>query len=124
MGGEVAVTDSEFNATDVRIERWFRSLTRAGQVIVKDGRLALLTSYGREIDSAPLSAVTARRRWFLGADSAVAYVNGVRYRLTMGQRNRRPGGAVPVGRFLAALRGGEAEATVPYSRRELRTPTP
>ncbi|GAA2978495.1 MULTISPECIES: hypothetical protein [Streptomyces] len=118
------MTATEFNATDVRIERWFRSLTRAGQVIVKDGRLALLTSYGREIDSAPLSAVTARRRWFLAADSAIASVNGVRYRLTMGQRNRRPGGAAPVRSFLEALRGGGADTAVAYGHRELRTPTP
>ncbi|WP_031088457.1 hypothetical protein [Streptomyces sp. NRRL WC-3549] len=118
------MTATEFNATDVRIERSFRSLTRAGQVIVKDGRLALLTSYGREIDSAPLSAVTVHRRWFLAADSAIASVNGVRYRLTMGQRSRRPGGAAPVRRFLEALRGGGADAAVPYPHRELRTPTP
>ncbi|WP_327121258.1 hypothetical protein OG206_29045 [Streptomyces sp. NBC_01341] len=95
---------AEFVANDVRIQRWARSLTRAGQVIVKDGRLALLTSNGREIDSAPLSAVSAGKPWFLSADSAIARLNGVRYRLTMGQRNRRPGGALPVRRFLEALR--------------------
>ncbi|MGC5345510.1 hypothetical protein ACPXCE_18045 [Streptomyces sp. DT24] len=98
--------EAEFSATGVRIERWARSLTRAGQVIVKDGRLALLTSYGREIDSAPLGAVSAGRGWwFTGADSAVARVNGRRYRLTMGQRERRPSGAAPARRFLEALRG-------------------
>ncbi|WP_326696209.1 hypothetical protein OG909_02040 [Streptomyces sp. NBC_01754] len=118
------MTATEFSATDVRIERWFRSLTRAGQVIVKDGRLALLTSYGREIDSAPLSAVTTLRPWFLADDSTVARVNGVHYRLTMGQRSRRPGGAAPVRRFLEALRGGGEDAAVPYGHRELRTPTP
>ncbi|MFD6276197.1 hypothetical protein ACFWFI_11605 [Streptomyces sp. NPDC060209] len=94
----------EFRASDVRIQRWARSLTRAGQVIVKDGRIALLTSNGREIASAPVTAVSAKP-WFLAADSAVARINGVRYRLTMGQRNRRPGGAAPVRRFLEALRG-------------------
>ncbi|MEU1215521.1 hypothetical protein ACFYSH_30020 [Streptomyces sp. NPDC005791] len=95
----------EFRANDVRIQRWARSLTRAGQVIVQDGRIALLTSNGREIASAPVSAVSAGKPWFLSADSAIARINGVRYRLTMGQRNRRPGGAAPVRRFLEALRG-------------------
>ncbi|MFD4694809.1 MULTISPECIES: hypothetical protein [unclassified Streptomyces] len=98
------MSEAEFSASGVRIERWTRSLTRAGQVVVKDGRLALLTSNGREIDSAPVTTVSAGKRWFLAADSAVARVNGVRYRLTMGQRNRRPGGAAPVRRFLEALR--------------------
>jgi hypothetical protein len=96
--------EAEFSATGVRIERWARSLTRAGQVIVKDGRVALLTSYGREIDSAPVAAVSAGRRWFGAAGSATAQLNGVRYRLTMGQRNRRRDGAVPVRRFLEVLR--------------------
>ncbi|MGW1818209.1 hypothetical protein ACWCQM_32165 [Streptomyces sp. NPDC002125] len=95
---------AEFSASDVRIRRWARSLTRAGQVIIKDGRLALLTSNGREIASAPVTAVSAGKPWFAAAGSAVARINGVRYRLTMGQRNRRPGGAVPVRRFLEALR--------------------
>ncbi|HEY9441522.1 MAG TPA: hypothetical protein VIS29_23340 [Streptomyces sp.] len=94
----------EFSATGVRIERWARSLTRAGQVIVKDGRVALLTSYGREIDSAPVGAVSAGRRWFGTAGSTTAQLNGVRYRLTMGQRNRKRDAAVPVRRFLEALR--------------------
>ncbi|MET9595534.1 hypothetical protein ABZY45_32100 [Streptomyces sp. NPDC006516] len=105
---EFSATDygtAEFSASDVRIRRWARSLTRAGQVIVKDGRIVLLTSNGREIASAPVTAVSAGKPWFLASDSAIARINGVRYRLTMGQRNRRPGGAVPVRRFLAALRG-------------------
>ncbi|HWU11199.1 MAG TPA: hypothetical protein VN520_33395 [Streptomyces sp.] len=94
----------EFRASDVRIQRWARSLTRAGQVIVKDGRIALLTSDGREIASAPVTAVSAGKPWFLASDSAIARIDGVRYRLTMGQRNRRPGGAAPVRRFLEVLR--------------------
>ncbi|MFG2331610.1 hypothetical protein ACGFMM_18490 [Streptomyces sp. NPDC048604] len=77
------MTEPEFSATGVRIERWPRSLTRAGEVRIEDGRLALLTSYGREIDSAPVKAVRAGRSWFSGPDSAVATVNGTRYRLTM-----------------------------------------
>ncbi len=103
-GGEAAMADAEFNASGVRIERFTRSLTRAGQVVVKDGRLSLLTSNGREIDSAPVGTVSAGKRWFFAADSAIARVNGVRYRLTMGQRNRRRDGAAPLRRFLEALR--------------------
>ncbi|MFC9619546.1 hypothetical protein ACFTXM_06005 [Streptomyces sp. NPDC056930] len=96
--------ETEFSATGVRIERWARSLTRAGQVIVKDGRLALLTSYGREIDSAPVGAVSAGRPWFAGTGAAVARLNGTRYRLTMGQRNHGPDKAGPAHRFLETLR--------------------
>ncbi|MFF8914683.1 hypothetical protein ACF08M_15505 [Streptomyces sp. NPDC015032] len=95
--------ETEFSATGVRIERWARSLTRAGQVIVKDGRLALLTSYGREIDSAPVAAVSAGRPWFAGGGAAVARFNGTRYRLTMGQRNHGPDTAGPTRKFLETL---------------------
>ncbi|MFJ8750353.1 hypothetical protein ACIREO_13615 [Streptomyces sp. NPDC102441] len=101
----------EFRASDVRIRRWARSLTRAGQVIVEDGRIVLLTSNGREIAGAPLTAVSAGKPWFHAADSAIARIDGVRYRLTMGQRNRRPGGAAPVRRFLEALRGTAGHRT-------------
>lgn len=103
-GGESAMADGEFSASGVRIERFTRSLTRAGQVVVKDGRLSLLTSNGREIDSAPVGTVSARKWWFIAADSVIARVNGVRYRLTMGQRNRRRDGAAPLRRFLETLR--------------------
>lgn len=100
------MAEAEFTATGVRIERWPRSLTRAGQVLIKDGRLALLTSNGREIDSAPLGAVSAAKPWFAGVDRMVATLNGTRYRLTMGQRNVRLDSAKAVGRFLDAVRGG------------------
>ncbi|MFJ4923236.1 hypothetical protein [Streptomyces sp. NPDC088725] len=86
------MSEPEFNARGVRIERWPRSLTKAGQVLIQDGRLALLTSYGRVIDSAPVRAVRADRSWFSGRGSMVATLNGTRYRLTMGQRGHRPGG--------------------------------
>jgi hypothetical protein len=101
----MAMAEPEFSATGVRIERWPRSLTRAGQVLIKDGRLALMTSYGRVIESAPVRAVTAGRPWFAGDDSTVATLNGKRYRLTMGQRSRRPDARALVGRFLEAVRG-------------------
>ncbi|MFJ7627071.1 hypothetical protein ACIQZN_11320 [Streptomyces sp. NPDC097595] len=94
---------TEFSATGVRIDRWARSVTRAGQVTVKDGRVALLTSYGREIDSAPVGTVSAGRPWFAGADATVARVNGRRYRLTMRRPDGKPGDTAPSHRFLEAL---------------------
>ncbi|MFB7030764.1 MULTISPECIES: hypothetical protein [unclassified Streptomyces] len=108
----------EFSARGVEINRRLRSLTRAGEVRIEDGRLALLTSYGSEIDSAPVTAVRAGRPWFAGPDEAVATVNGTRYRLTL-HREGRDGGTADSGepgeseepgeskkesgRFLAAL---------------------
>ncbi|MGW7367250.1 hypothetical protein ACWGI8_28425 [Streptomyces sp. NPDC054841] len=98
------MSEPEFNAMGVRIERWPRSLTKAGQVVIEDGRLALLTSYGRVIDSAPVRAVRAGRPWFAGGDSTVATVNGTRYRLHMGGPDHGPEGGALTGRFLEALR--------------------
>lgn len=107
------MAEPEFSARGVRIARWPRALTRAGEVRIEDGRLALLTSYGSEIDSAPVSAVRAGRPWFAKADEAVATVNGTRYRLTLHRdrdRNRDGGSGgsgsetEESGRFLAALR--------------------
>ncbi|MFF0426418.1 hypothetical protein ACFYUJ_18670 [Streptomyces sp. NPDC004520] len=97
------MTEPEFSARGVRIARWPRSLTRAGEVRIEDGRLALLTSYGSEIDSAPVSAVRAGRPWFAKADETVATVNGTRYRLTL-RDGGHDGEAEASGRFLAALR--------------------
>lgn len=99
------MSETEFSETGVRIDRWARSLTRAGQVTVKDGRVALLTSYGREIDSAPVGTVSAGRPWFAGGDATVARVNGTRYRLTMPRRPGKADDAGPARRFLEALRG-------------------
>ncbi|MEW5625849.1 hypothetical protein ACFWG5_32770 [Streptomyces hydrogenans] len=99
------MAEAEFSARGVRIARWPRSLTRAGEVRIEDGRLALLTSYGSEIDSAPVKAVRAGRPWFAKADETVAKVNGTRYRLTMdgaGEDDARD--AEQAGRFLAALK--------------------
>lgn len=95
------MAEPEFTATGVRIERWPRSLTRAGEVRIEDGRLSLLTSYGSEIDSAPVDAVRAGRPWFAKPDETVATVNGTRYRLTMDGPQDRDSGP---GRFLDALR--------------------
>ncbi|MGW3626218.1 hypothetical protein [Streptomyces sp. NPDC000880] len=101
----MGMAEPEFSATGVRIERWPRSLTKAGQVRIKDGRLALLTSYGRVIESAPVRGVRAGKPWFADEASTVATVNGKRYRLTMGQRSRMPEGRALAGRFLEAVRG-------------------
>ncbi|CAM5615766.1 hypothetical protein SALBM135S_09444 [Streptomyces alboniger] len=88
------MAEPEFTATGVRIGRRLRSLTRAGQVRIADGRLELLTSYGTEIDSAPVQAVRAGKPWFAPEDRALAEVNGTRYRLTLGEREpARPGRA-------------------------------
>ncbi|MFF4169679.1 hypothetical protein [Streptomyces sp. NPDC001744] len=97
------MTEPDFSVRGVGITRWLRSLTRAGEVRIEDGRLALLTSYGSEIDSAPVTAVRAGRPWFAGPDEAVATVNGTRYRLTLHQDGREDG-AEDSGRLLAALR--------------------
>ncbi|MCZ0978802.1 hypothetical protein O1L60_04755 [Streptomyces diastatochromogenes] len=97
------MTEPEFSARGVRIARWPRSLTRAGEVRIEDGRLALLTSYGSEIDSAPVSAVRAGRAWFAKADETVATVNGTRYRLTL-RDGEHSGETEASGRFLAALK--------------------
>ncbi|MGW1228270.1 hypothetical protein [Streptomyces sp. NPDC002530] len=96
--------EAEFSETGVRIDRWARSVTRAGQVTVKDGRVSLLTSYGREIDSAPAGTVSAGRPWFAGQHATVARVNGRRYRLTMPRRPDKPDEAGAVKRFLEAVR--------------------
>ncbi|MEU8617879.1 hypothetical protein [Streptomyces sp. NPDC048623] len=90
--------EPEFTATRVRIERWPRELTRAGEVRIEDGRLSLLTSYGTEIDSAPLGTVRAGRPWFAKDDEAVAKVNGTRYRISGS------------GRFLEALKKATGHA--------------
>lgn len=96
------MAEPEFTAKGVRIERWPRSLTRAGEVRIEDGRLSLLTSYGSEIDSAPVGAVRAGRPWFAKPEETVATVNGTRYRLTMdGHRGRTSSGP---GRFLEVLK--------------------
>ncbi|TQK43012.1 hypothetical protein FBY35_4459 [Streptomyces sp. SLBN-118] len=107
----MSMAEPEFSATGVRIERWPRSLTKAGQVQIKDGRLALLTSYGRVIESAPVRAVRAGKPWFADDASTIATLNGKRYRLTMGQRGRRPEGQALAGRFLEAVRGAGGTRT-------------
>ncbi|MFD9814658.1 hypothetical protein [Streptomyces sp. NPDC059080] len=95
------MAEPEFNATGVHIERSLRSLTRAGQVVIRDGRLALLTSYGKEIDSAPLGAVQVHKPLFAARDRALARLNGNRYSLTLGAPDR----------FLDAVQAAHAPRT-------------
>ncbi|MFF8594241.1 hypothetical protein ACF061_22860 [Streptomyces sp. NPDC015220] len=100
------MAEPEFTATGVRIARGLRSLTRAGRVRIREGRLELLTSYGSEIDSAPVRTVRASRPW-LGPDGrARADLNGTRYLLTLGDRDPSPGepGPPAAHRFIEAVR--------------------
>ena len=100
------MAEPEFTATDVRIGKGLRSLSRAGQVRIRGGRLELLTSYGSEIDSAPVQAVRASRPWFGSEDRALADLNGTRYQLTLGERDPAPGepGPPAARRFIEAVR--------------------
>jgi hypothetical protein len=106
------MADQEFTATGVRIASRLRSLTRAGQVQIRDGRLTLLTSYGREIDSAPVHLVRAGKPWFGHGDEALATVNGTRYHLVPGeaQSGSEERGRTWTRKFLDAVRtaGGQA----------------
>jgi hypothetical protein len=100
------MAEPEFTAMGVRIGKGLRSLTRAGQVRISDGRLRLLTSYGSEIDSAPVQAVRASRPWFAPHDRALADVNGTRYSLILGDHDPAPGrpGPPSARRFIDAVR--------------------
>ncbi|MBB1254211.1 hypothetical protein [Streptomyces alkaliterrae] len=75
------MAEPEFEQTGVPIGRLLRSLTRAGQVRVQGGRLVLLTSYGREIDSAPVDEVSVSASWLPGHDVTLATVGRTRYAL-------------------------------------------
>lgn len=100
------MAEPEFTATGVRIGKGLRSLTRAGQVLISNGRLRLLTSYGSEIDSAPVQAVRASKPWFAPQDRALAALNGTRYSLTLGDQDPAPGqpGPPSARRFVEAVR--------------------
>ncbi|KRV48278.1 hypothetical protein AQ490_25815 [Wenjunlia vitaminophila] len=89
------MTEPDFSATGVQIGKWLRPLTRAGQVLITDGRLRLLTSRGSEIDSAPVDRVQASASRFGPDGSAWATVNGTRYLLSIsGAESDAPGGRV------------------------------
>ncbi|GHJ42284.1 hypothetical protein [Streptomyces sp. TS71-3] len=97
------MAEPEFTAERVRIGKRLRSLTRAGQVRINDGRVELLNSRGSEIDSAPVQAVRAGKSWFSSGDSASAEVNGTRYTLSMGDdADQREDGRAR--RFIEAVR--------------------
>lgn len=100
------MAEPEFTAKGVRIGRRMRSLTRAGQVRISEGRVELLNSYGSEIDSAPVQAVRASKPWFAPDDKALADINGQRYLLTLGDQDPSPGdpGTPTARRFIEAVR--------------------
>ncbi|MFJ4688744.1 hypothetical protein ACIQNG_13650 [Streptomyces sp. NPDC091377] len=106
------MAEPEFTANGVRIGKGLRSLTRAGQVRISDGRLELLTSYGSEIDSAPVQAVWASKPWFASEGRALADLNGTRYLLTLGERDPAPGqpGPPAARRFIEAVRRASGRA--------------
>ncbi|MFE2042124.1 hypothetical protein ACFXAZ_14570 [Streptomyces sp. NPDC059477] len=106
------MAEPEFTASGVRIGRGLRSLTRAGQVRISGGRLVLLTSYGSEIDSAPVRAVRASKPWFAPDDRALADLNGTRYLLTLGEDDPPPGqpGPPAARRFIEAVRRASGRA--------------
>nr|WP_155074089.1 hypothetical protein [Streptomyces taklimakanensis] len=89
-----------------------RSLTRSGQVVVRDGRLVLLTSYGREIDGAPVEQVRVSGPWYAASDRALATINGNRYALRLKGQVRDA--------LVAALRGARSRR-VPTVAAEGRT---
>jgi hypothetical protein len=109
-------TEPEFRMSGVRIGKRLRSLTRAGQVVIRDGRLLLLTSRGEEIASAPVAEVRAVAGFLAARRRALAQVGGTGYLLTL-----RRGGAQTGARLVAALRNartgprkpGEPEAPEP-----------
>lgn len=80
------MTEPEFDAGGVGIRRMLRSLTRAGHVLVRDGRLVLMTSYGSEIDSAPVEQARVSRYGPWG--QAVATLGGTRYLLQFALEHR------------------------------------
>ncbi|MFI7385428.1 hypothetical protein [Streptomyces sp. NPDC049813] len=104
------MAEPEFTATGVRIGRRLRSLTRAGQIRITGGRLELLTSYGSEIDSAPLDEVRAGKPWFGSEDRATAEVDGRRYLLRLGGQGPQAGPPA-VRQFLDAVRRAGARTT-------------
>ncbi|GAA3075029.1 hypothetical protein GCM10020000_70120 [Streptomyces olivoverticillatus] len=99
---------------------------------IRDGWLELLTSYGREIDSAPVDSVQAGKPWFAARDRARATVNGTRYVLTLGGAGASAAdaeGAGGHGRWTASWRPCAPRTTAaPRAegqelRRRLREPT-
>jgi hypothetical protein len=104
------MAEPDFSATGVQIGKGLRALTRAGQVLISDGRLRLLTSKGAEIDSAPVDRVHASGPWFGERGSAVATVNGTRYVISIDDTTAGPAeqsggqGQGSVRSFLDALR--------------------
>ncbi|GAA4668535.1 hypothetical protein GCM10023347_22350 [Streptomyces chumphonensis] len=86
------MTVPEFDVDGVPVRRPPRTLTRAGQVLVQGGRMSLLTSYGREIDGAPVEKVRLPRPWWGAWRPArrrtVVVLGGTRYTLGLALRDR------------------------------------
>ncbi|MGD9482547.1 hypothetical protein WDH52_04690 [Streptomyces sp. TRM70308] len=84
----------DFDVRGVPVRRLLRTLTRAGRVLVQDGRLRLLTSYGREIAGSPVDEVRLLRPWaadlLAPARGTVLVLSGRRYvvRLPRAARER------------------------------------
>lgn len=106
--------EPDFDATGVRIGRLLRSLTRAGQVLVQDGRLVLLTSYGREIDSAPVDRVQISGPVLATKDLTLATLGRTRYALRLPTSVRE--------RLLTALRDASERAAKTSSERRTVLP--
>lgn len=80
------MAETDFSLSGVQIRRWLRSLTRAGEVQVGEGRLVLRTSRGQEIDSAPLSTAHASTsRWYPAKGRARVVLDGRHYLLRLGE---------------------------------------
>ncbi|MDJ1131377.1 hypothetical protein [Streptomyces iconiensis] len=94
------MTEPEFDAKGVRIRRMLRSLTRAGHVLVRDGQLVLMTSYGSEIDSAPVDRV--RVSGYGPGGQALARLGDNRYLLRFALGHREG--------LLSAIRTARAKA--------------
>lgn len=76
--------EPDFTAAGVRIRQALRSITRAGHVLVRDGKLMLMTSYGSEIDSGPLEQVRVSGY----ANRTLARIGGTRYLLELDLKHR------------------------------------
>ncbi|CAM3682376.1 hypothetical protein ACH4LN_24850 [Streptomyces albus] len=94
------MVEPEYDAAGVGIGRMLRSLTRAGHVLVRNGELVLMTSYGSEIDSAPVEDV--RISGYGLRDRTVATLRGRSYWLRIGLGHREG--------LLSALRTARAKS--------------
>ncbi|MCQ4083609.1 hypothetical protein NGB36_24165 [Streptomyces sp. RB6PN25] len=103
------MAESDFSLSGVQIRRWLRSLTRAGEVQVGEGRLVLRTSRGQEIDSAPLATAHASApRWYPAKGRTRVVLDGRHYLLRLGEAE-----SDAARRFLDALGSARGHAGPP-----------